>query len=238
MLYRRAGCDRDAIVDLTLAAGVGHPQSAWAMHLRAHAHERLSRWEQAAADFDAALSGQGGGTVMHLKAGRGINRARAGRFDEALVDLTEVVNLGPPDDEYRAVPRQSLARLHLVVGEKKRDLKHAREIAETLVRESPQNATNLRTLGRVLLALGEHDKAQEQLEACLNVEGKAASSLTWFALAACRHKLGKTAPAREALRNGRARMVEAAWSDALSRREAEAAYGQAKDLLGKESDDD
>ena len=134
--------------------------------------------------------------------------------------------------EYGVAPRQPLARLHLVVGEKKRDLKRARELAEALARESPQNATNLRTLGRVLLALGEHDKALERLEACLNVEGEAASPLTWFALAVCRQKLGKMEVAREALKAGQAGVLSATWANALIRREVALARKEAEALRG------
>ena len=68
---------------------------------------------------------------------------------------------------------------------------------------------------RRVLALGEHDKAHERLDACPKLEGKAASPLTWFALAACRHKLGKTQQARQALRNGQARLLQTAPEKAI-----------------------
>ena len=113
----------------------------------------LGRMDEALAGFDAALAREPG--HVHALFNRGLARKRAG-LPGAEEDFARVHEIDPEDPD--ALYQLATARMD------RRDHAGAREAFERLLKSDPAYLSAYFALGRVLLLLGEREKAQVYLE--------------------------------------------------------------------------
>src|SRR5262249_27858789 len=138
-----------------------------AHHQRGHALYRLKRYDEAIADFTAALKASPNNA--HLLASRGSAAASLNRLDEAIADCEEALRLNPHGDD-----RESLATLcnnlawtpptgPASTGNPARALNLAWQAVEL----TPDQASSLKTLGVAQYRMGLYVQAIATLEKSL-----------------------------------------------------------------------
>jgi WD40 repeat protein/Flp pilus assembly protein TadD len=205
-----------------------NPDDAEAHHRRGHALYRLKRYDEAIADFTAALKASP--NDAHLLASRGSAAASLNRLDEATADCEAALRLNPHGDD-----RESLARLcntlawTLATGPAStRDPARALNLAWQAVELTPDQASSLKTLGVAQYRMGQYAAAVATLEKSI-ADGKGESdAFDLFFLAMARYRLGQIARARAdfdravSWRRDHPNPIQTGWTEDLDAFQAEA----------------
>jgi WD40 repeat protein/Flp pilus assembly protein TadD len=215
-------------VERTTRAIETNPDDAEAHHQRGHALDRLKRYDEAIADFAAALKASPNNA--HLLASRGSAAARRNRLDEAIADCEATLRLKPnPAD------RVSLARLSdnlawtLATGPAStRNPARALNLAWQAVVLTPDQASSLKALGVAQYRTGQYAEAVATLEKSLAAGKGESDASDLFFLAMARSKLGEIARARTDFdravqwRRDHPNLTQPGWSQELDAFQAEA----------------
>jgi WD40 repeat protein/Tfp pilus assembly protein PilF len=202
------------------------PDDARADHERAHALARLKRYDEAIADFTAALKASPNNA--HLLAFRGAAKARLNRLDEAIADCEAALRLKlDPTD------REPLARLFnnlswTTAAHPGASRKPARALARLAVELAPDQAIYLNTLGVIQYRAGQFAEAIATLKKSLAAGQGESDAFDLFFLAMARYKLGEIARARADFdravqwRRDHPNLAQPGWSQELDAFQAEA----------------
>jgi serine/threonine protein kinase/WD40 repeat protein/tetratricopeptide (TPR) repeat protein len=177
-----------------------HPHDAESRHERAHALARLGRFDEAVADFTAALEAGPDAHTMdaHLLAYRAAAEAGRDRLDAALSDAEEALRREPTPADRESVARvfNHLAWTLATGPAPRRGPARALDLARRAVGLSPDQASYLNTLGVALYRDVRHAEAVPVLERSLAVGKGESDAYNLFFLAMCRHRLRDAAAAR------------------------------------------
>jgi tetratricopeptide (TPR) repeat protein len=197
------------------------PQEAEAYHWRAHARERLGRWEEAIDDLSRAIERVPWRRDFPLCRRR--IYLRTGQVDKAAEDLRKVRGQNLDQVNY-------LAWWLVTYRDQHRDPTLA--LAKEVVRQAPGEAAYWNTLGVVHYRLGEWEAALKALEEAEKLSpGKSFGSNAYF-LAMCHHQLGHPAKARDYYdRVVRWRQADPENPDAARKQALEAFHAEAEALL-------
>jgi tetratricopeptide (TPR) repeat protein len=160
-----------------------------AYHWRAHARERLGRWEEAIDDHSRAI--QQAPSLWGFLVCRRRSYLRTGQVDRAAADLREARG--------RNADQVNVLAWWLVTASNPlhREPALAVELAKQVVRQAPREAAYWNTLGVAHYRLGEWAAALEALEeAAKRAPGPCFGSNAFF-LAMCHHQLGHPAKAKD-----------------------------------------
>jgi WD40 repeat protein/tetratricopeptide (TPR) repeat protein len=166
-----------------------HPEEAQAYHLRAHAHERVGRWDKAALDHARAIKRAPHERALYFCRGRAY--LRTGQADRAVQDFLKADGLKPwqaneaawflatsPDLQGRAPAR-------------------AVELARQATRQEPGQAAYWNTLGVACYRAGQWQAAVGALEKSEALAPGKYAGYNAFFLAMCHRRLGAAARARD-----------------------------------------
>jgi tetratricopeptide (TPR) repeat protein len=165
------------------------PEDAGAYHLRADAHHRLSRWEEAIGDYTQAIK-----RAPHRREflpGRGKTYLRTGQKHRAAEDFRKA-------SEGNAAQANRLAwELATSSDVLCREPSLALELAKQAVQQAPAEAMYWNTLGVAHYRLGEWGAAIKALEKAEKLAPGKWFGFNAFFLAMCHHRLGDPVKARD-----------------------------------------
>jgi tetratricopeptide (TPR) repeat protein len=139
---------------------------------------------------------------------RGKAHQKAGRYEEALRDLSEAVDRQPDQPRFC----NDLARLYLLAPEPLRDACAAVPLAKLATRLQPGQWAYVNTLGIAYYRAGSYEEARDELEKSLSGGAGEADAADLYFLALCHHRLGDAERARDCLRRA------VAWHEANAKR--------------------
>ena len=180
-----------------------NPDDAEARHQRGHALVQLKRYEEAIADFTAALKSKP--DDFHLLASRAVAEGGRQRLDAVIADGEAALRLrsGQPKVHELDAAVQSLAHFcnnqawTLATGAvSDRDPARAVSLARLAVELTPDQAIYLNTLGVALYRAARYAEAVPVLKRSLAAAKGETGAFDLFFLAMARHCLGDAASAR------------------------------------------
>ena len=211
------------------------PNDSEALHQRGHALFQLKRFDEAIADFTAALKARP--DDVHLLASRAVAEGGRGRLDALIADGEAALRLRSSQPK-APVPDAATDRLALFCNNQAwtlatgpastRDPARALALARLAVELTPDQAIYLNTLGVALYRAGRHTEAVPVLERSLAAGKGEADAFDLFFLAMARFKLGEFARARADFdgamkwRRDHPNLAQPGWSDELDSFQAEA----------------
>jgi len=175
-----------------------HPADVDALHTRGHALRRLNRFEEALANFSAASAKEPGNA--HLRAYQGVCLFDLKQYAPALDQLQAAFHVNP--DSVRALfgldqATNNLAWKMATGPERGRDAALAVRLAAFSVTLSPDETTQLNTLGVALYRAGKFAESIETLEKSLAAGNGQFDAFDLFFLAMAHHRLGHREEARD-----------------------------------------
>jgi WD40 repeat protein/tetratricopeptide (TPR) repeat protein len=206
-----------------------NPDDVEALHQRGHALRTLRRYDEALADFTAALARRADDS--HLRAYRGVCFLDLKRFGPALDELERVLRTDV--NTLRAIGNFPIAcnnlAWRLATGPvPERSPAQAVRLALLAIALAPDESVYINTLGAALFRAGQYREAVRTLEKSLEHGQGQSDAFDLFFLAMSRHKLGQAAEARADLdralrwRREHPNPPQRGWSADLDKFEAEA----------------
>jgi tetratricopeptide (TPR) repeat protein len=168
-----------------------HPDNDSARSLRAHALRLSRRFEEAAGDYTALI--QRNPKDPQLYTSRALCHEALGNTDRAKADREQALALGPRDPLALNNYAWSLAN----GPPEKRDPARALQLIQEAVKQQPENATLLNTLGVVQYRNAMYPEAVATLEKSLATGKGQSDAFDLFFLAMCHARLGDAARARD-----------------------------------------